>query len=355
MKRNGSIDYLKFLFSIVIVLYHYGLGFWGGYIVVEGFFMITGYLMIGSLMRNRSEGELPADSTAKFVLHKYSEIFWPLLFSAISGFLIWEFLIYEHTAELAFTRIPYLLFEVFPVQVAGFSGFWATGVSWYLSAMLIAVALIHPFAKKDPLRFSYTVAPIASILLYGFLCYHFGNLDLSNSWVLDGLLNGALLRAVADICAGCILWCLVHRAKEKISMGMRIFYTVAELAGLWYLFQTITTQGKARTWEDFILAALIFGVLYLALSGKTLFSLIPANPVSRAMATISTYIYLNHYAWNIYFDQTYADRTQEEMLGWYILCVAASSLAAWGLTKLTSWGIRTVKRRKTEKAAVSLN
>ena len=55
MKRNSSIDYLKFLFSVIIVLYHYGLWFSGGYIVVEGFFMITGFLMMGQIRESGTD------------------------------------------------------------------------------------------------------------------------------------------------------------------------------------------------------------------------------------------------------------------------------------------------------------
>ena len=85
MKRNSSIDYLKFLFSVIIVLYHYGLWFSGGYIVVEGFFMITGFLMMGSLYRQKDAVELPPDGTAKFVFRKYKAIFLPLLFPLSVG------------------------------------------------------------------------------------------------------------------------------------------------------------------------------------------------------------------------------------------------------------------------------
>ena len=46
-KRNGYIDIIKFLFAIIIAEFHLGTGvFPGGRLAVEGFFMISGFLMI---------------------------------------------------------------------------------------------------------------------------------------------------------------------------------------------------------------------------------------------------------------------------------------------------------------------
>lgn len=301
----------------------------------------------------------PPDSTAKFVLHKYSAIFLPLLFSAISGFLIYECLIYGNTADVSVTRIPLLLFEIFPTQIAGFFGFWATGVSWYLAAMLMAIAMVHPFAKKDPLKFGYTAAPVISILVYGLLCHQFNALDVPNSWVLE-IVNTGLLRGLAGICAGCVLFCLVKRSETKVSLGMQCVFTAAELVGFWYLLSTISDAEKARTNIDFVLTAVLFGILYLALSGKTLFSRIPANPVSRVMATVSTYIFLNHYPWCVYFSQTYFDtnlRTREEMFWPFLGCVATSALATWTLTVVTRRLLKQIKKirlsKLSEKEALS--
>ena len=349
MRRNGTVDYLKFMFSLVILLFHFGLFFDGGYIMVEGFFMITGYLMMTSLTRKRGDGEDAPDSTAKFVFRKYTAIFFPLLFSAISGTLIYEFLIYKDTVEEAIRKIPLLLFEVFPAQNAGFSGFWATGVSWYLAAMLLSIAILHPFVKKNPLRFAYTAAPVISILVYGLLCHQMKSLSVPNSWIYD-LVNTGLLRGIAGISMGCVLYALISRSTQKVSPGMRIFGTVAALAGFWYLFRVIMDEKQVRTTKDFILVAVIFGILYVCLSGKTVFSLLPSNAISKAFATVSTYIFLNHYAWCRYFHTRFPERDKTELVGWFLLCVAVSSLVAWGLTTLANLLVKKVKEAKKRKA-----
>ena len=42
-KRNGNVELLRFLFAWIIVLFHGGLHFKGGYLAVEFFFTITGF------------------------------------------------------------------------------------------------------------------------------------------------------------------------------------------------------------------------------------------------------------------------------------------------------------------------
>lgn len=347
MKRNGTIDYLKFIFSIIILLYHFGMYFLGGYIMVEGFFMISGYLMMTSLVRKADDGA--PDGTARFVFHKYRAIFFPLLFSAISGALIYILLVYDYTAEQLLRQLPLILFEVFPTQNAGYIGFFTTGVSWYLSSMLLSIAILHPFAKKDPLKFAYTAAPVISILLYGLLCHRMGSLDVPNSWVQD-LVNTGLLRGIAGISAGCVLYALVKRSSVRVTVSNRIFGTLAILLGFAYLVCIIMDTEQVRTVKDFVLVAVIFGILYVCLSDKSLFSLLPSGKVSKAFATVSTYIFMNHFAWCIYFHTEYAGSMRFRVLPYFLLCVAGSSVAVWLLSTLAEYFLKRIKEARRKKA-----
>jgi putative flippase GtrA len=96
--------------------------------------------------------------------------------------------------------------------------------------------------------------------------------------------------------------------------------------------------------------AVIFGILYLCLSGKTVFSLLPSNAISKAFATVSTFIFLNHYAWCGFFHTKYADRELKEMLPYFLLCVAMSVVATWILTTLTNLLLKKIKEKKKQKA-----
>ena len=345
MRRTGSIDYIKFIFSLFILFYHFGLVFQSGYIVVEGFFMITGYLMMASLCRKNARQEENPYGTAQFVFRKYRSVLFPLLFSALIGFFVYEVLIYEHPLEFTAERVPMLLFEVLPLQMAGFEGMWTTGVSWYLSAMLLGIAILHPLVKKDPLRFGSTAAPVIALLGYGLLSHNYGHLDVPNLWILE-IVNTGLIRGIAGLCGGFAIYCLANRQGVKEpSLPIRFLYSA--LAGLgWYLlFRTVMQPRTERIVSDFILTGAIFLFLSLVLSGKTLLSLVPSGKLSRALATVSTFVYLNHYPWSVYLSYAYPQLTAWQRLPRYLICVTTSCLLVWGLTTLCEYFLRLAKKR----------
>ncbi len=353
MNRNYTIDIIKFVFSIIILLYHFRCIFWGGYLAVEGFFMISGFLMMNTLLSQKKESLLQADSSARFVLRKYSAIFLPLLFSAISGFLIYELLINNSSLQTTIKRIPLLLFEVFPVQVAGFEAYYATGVTWYLSALFLGIAIIHPLAKKDPERFAYTFCPPIIILCYGFLCYRSGKLDLPCTWFSD-FINSGMIRGIAGLCMGCLVFVLSKKsADKKQTVLSRIIFSLIALAGWVFFFRYITDFDSVRSSYDFITTAVLFVVLYLELSRKTVLSIIFRHKWTRILSTVSSYIFMNHYAWAQYFINNHPDLTWQQQLPWYLLCVAVSSSAVALLTFLTRMAVKGIKAR-TLKTTASL-
>ena len=348
MVRQSSIDFIKFFLSIIILFLHFEYIFSGGYLAVEGFFMISGFLMMRSLCKKHDPSP---ESTARFVLHKYAAVFVPLLFSAISGYLIYEFLVFKDTYDVALRKIPLLFYEIVPLQVAGFDVMYATGVSWYLSAMLLAIALIHPFAKKDPLRFAYTVCPTAALLIYGFLCACCGHLSIPDTWVAGGLLNSGLLRGLAGISAGCFLYALVSRASEKKapSMAARCAFTLLEIMGWGFLLLLMSDAQFVSTTVDYVFVPVMFGVLYIAFSQKSLFCLFINHKWTSVLSTCSTFIFMNHFSWAQYFKASYPEKSKPELLPWYILCTVVSSVVVFLLTKLTELLIGKIKAgRKKE-------
>ena len=344
MNRNHSIDVIKFVFSIVILLHHFNLLFFSGYLAVEGFFMISGFLMMNSLFAQTQETILKENSSARFVFKKYSAIFLPLLFSAISGFLIYELLVITDATEPIIQRIPYLLFEIFPLQVVGFEAYYATGVSWYLSALFLGIAIIHPLAKRNPERFAYTVCPPVILLFYGFLCFKLKNLNVPCVWLLD-FINSGLIRGIAGLCAGCLLFVLSKNSNKakKITLIPRILYSVLALAVWFFFFQSITNKDLIQTTHDFITTAALFGALYLELSQKTILSLIFRHRWTSILSTVSTYVFMNHYAWAQYFLTLYPNSTWQEVLPWYLLCTAVSSCAVALLTFIVRFTAKKLK------------
>ncbi len=65
MKRNGTIDFFKFIFTLIIIIYHSfsfvsrkTAYFKGGYVFVAYFFIVSGLLMAKSLCKQNENEKL---------------------------------------------------------------------------------------------------------------------------------------------------------------------------------------------------------------------------------------------------------------------------------------------------------
>ena len=94
-KRNGAIDFWKFVFCMIIAIYHgrymggsvpYALFKDGGYLAVEFFFLVSGFLMAKSAKRAEETSRLQLGTeTAQFIWHKAKIILPYFIFAYIVG------------------------------------------------------------------------------------------------------------------------------------------------------------------------------------------------------------------------------------------------------------------------------
>lgn len=349
MKRNSAIDYLKFIFSIIIFIYHCGFSFYNGYIVVEGFFMISGYLMFCSMNKNKEQISLP-EASAKFVWNKYKSLFLPLFFSAISGLFIYNILIFPTPFNKAIESLPLLIFEIFPLQCAGFPGLWTTGVSWYISAMLLSMAILYPIYKRNPKFSANTICPILAILIYGLLHFSFGHIEVTNQWIF-GILNTGMLRAIAGISAGFFLGSLVQRSENShCSTPKKIVLSVLELIALVSLISLMFNVSYMRSSFDLVFVVIQFVILWIALSNKAWHTPHISNKKTKILSNISLFLFLNHYPWCHYL-RINASSTEQaiKLFPKTILCVAVSCIVTWALTILTRFIISVIKNKIKQK------
>ncbi len=342
-KRNSYLDVMKFLFSIIIILYHTDVFFFGGYIVVEAFFMISGYFMMKSLGKSNSEDSLGV-ATASFVAKKYKSIIFFLIPSAIIGCIAYIYIMPRDTKDVILQAVL-MIFELAPMQVAGFTGFYTTGVAWYLSAMLLSLLIVYPLARKFKDTFSLVACPLASVLIYGFLMYNAGNMDVPNSWI-NNMFNTGLLRGVAGLSAGCFLYeCAERLSERKVCIGSRIFFTLLEIAGWGYCVYIMHEYPKSM--YDAALIFIMFGLLLIGINRYSLLSCLIQFKWTRHLATVSTVVYLNHYYWSKFLTAQYPQLSQSTHLALYLALIAVSSALVYGVGRLMMyiWDSRAVKKQ----------
>ncbi len=207
--RNGKIELLRFLFALVIAVYHLGCSveydtekFKAGYLAVEFYFLVSGYLFASSLSKKNAEnGEQLLSTSLSFMWKKYLSFAYDYLAVIIMTSIAW--IPYFHLSlrswliKMAQSVPTFLTLQMFGFKTAD----WYVPV-WYLSAMMIAMFVLTPVLLKYGKFYSLYVSPVLSLVFLGFIFKEKGTFNVSApSW--EGFINLGMMRAFAEISIGC--------------------------------------------------------------------------------------------------------------------------------------------------------
>ncbi len=194
-KRNGTIELLRFVFCIVVLLFHitndiHSVGREGGVfrlggLSVEFFFIVSGYYMACSIAKQNETHSL---SVWNYIKNKISPILpYHLVFNTV---VILGSIFINHRG---FEEVLNKMTSYFFLPVVGFNDFeWALGAEWYIGCMLFVMAILYPIMQKNNKAICEYVAPVLAFILLGFLASH-------NESIINA---DRLLRAFAGILLG---------------------------------------------------------------------------------------------------------------------------------------------------------
>lgn len=302
-ERNNAVDFLQFLFCMAIVCHHsymlmypsvFPCYFQGAWIFTDFFFFLSGILMIGSAEK------VPIDSrkhvwreTGKFILHKFGRIY-PYFLTAF--FLHFGIVRYFESKSLmeCFSDLADSIWTLLMVYMLGFNDCGTLGVSWYLSAMLIAMAFLFPLLLVNERLYLHTLAPVIVVAAYVLLDMHSGGQGLGGGSPREyiGFAMTGTVRAFGGLCAGALLRSAAkYMAEFRNSPGyVRIFYTMLELCGYGYV---ICRSAKEIVGKDSYVCLLILAVsLTLTVSGVTYSGGFLPDAVCRYLGRLSLSVYL---------------------------------------------------------------
>lgn len=334
--RNSSIDFIKFLFAIIILVFHFGRiegneFIPGGYIVVEGYFMISGYFMMNSVRKSK-ECNIGKD-TLNFIGRKLSSFFLPLLFSNLLAYLVLAFR-EGYSIGTALAKSVYLLSDIFPLQITGIENLCPTGATWYISAMMIALLILYPIARKTGSSFTRVICPLIVFLLYGALCREYIAISVIMNEFVGTPLAAGLLRGIAGIAAGCMLFECVQATKDyKVTLFGQVCFLGAELLSVAFIF--VYMVRFSRTQMDYFTLPFFFILLYSYFGRKSLFSRKFSFKASKHLSTVSFLLYLNHNYWNYLIAERYPDMAYTDKIVFSLIGTAAASIVVQAATLLT--------------------
>ena len=240
-QRNGKIELYRFIFSVYVVLFHISRNTLPKYKLavstklslaahgcmgVEFFFVLSGFLMGASLYRKVSseqkdllsgnsnhESKKLADDWCGFLKRKYLGIFSPHVIAFIILYPL--YCVGKHFGVKGWIvtlvdNIP----AFFLLQKTGlYHGAIVNSVEWYISSMLIAMAIWYPIARKWYHQVARYIAPITAILIIGHIYHVSGHITGSSNW--QGFTFRCNLRAIAEIAIGLFLYEFTRRCMES--------------------------------------------------------------------------------------------------------------------------------------------
>ena len=430
-QHNVTIDFLRFLFSVIVVLHHsrYVLGddncyFLGGSLAVEFFFFVSGYLLLvgadkagrkngagyllpggvdmagrkngagyllsgGADMAGRKNGAgylfpdgvdmagrteaagletkgvgagttgiggeangigaetngIGAEAngigseTLHFILHKIRSFLPEFLIAWWIGFVLIG-VVRQYGVLDYLKAFGNDFWELTLVKMSGLFTHGIDGAMWYLSAMLLGMAILYPLLRTKRDLMAHLVCPLLALFLYGYLCQAEGHPRDPIVWL--GLCYKGLVRAIAGLCTGVVICVAVRRLKRFSPSGLtKTGNALAIGVQLLCLLLTIRYMAEQEPSEyDYFYMFLLMVLVLLSFAGFGLESVLGNSQrlhlLSAFLGKYSLSLYLGH----LYFAQHVNELLPEELYSGkirmtvYLAAAFANGLLVMGLSAL---------------------
>jgi len=189
-KRNYAFDFLKVFLVYVVVVHHSGALtsiLHRGYMSVDCFFMISGYLIARTLDAH------PQMSTGKYLKRRLISLYPAYLFAYILLAAV-----YILVGKFRYDRTYGALLEILLLQDVCIVSNSINYGMWYLSVLMTAGTLIYFFLGHMPRKLTTVLSLLISVFLYA---WH-KTLGGIEQWGMVGILYPPFWRGTAGICAG---------------------------------------------------------------------------------------------------------------------------------------------------------
>lgn len=296
-KRNFALDFLKFVFAVLIVLFHSNRFsnsvderiIINGSKGVEFFFIVSGCMLAMSAEKREAGPSLGMD-TWQFLKHKFMGLMPNYYIAWIFSFTLFHIVTGFETVWYDFIRsIPELLL----FQMSGMSWYNYNGVTWYLSAMLISMLIIYPLIRKYTDTFFYILAPLGFLFSMGYLMQNYSNLSVILEW--NTLVLAGLIRAFSEILLGCVVYKLSKSFQNYSTKINRALFTAAEWFIYGYTIFFISVYKVSK--YDFILLFFLAAAVCITVSGVSYDDIIFNHRIFAWLGKYSFSLYLGHTFW----------------------------------------------------------
>lgn len=337
-KRNGKIDFLKFIFAVIVVIHHGrnvigadNLPFLGGAFAVEYFFIVSGYLLMASI-RRMPKSELPIGiETRNFMVKKFKS-FYPEVFVAFVLATIVAFQFSELTLQ---DQLILSFHELTLLNMTGMGVVSVNAPTWYLSSMLLGMLILFPLVRKKPETMSNIVLPVLILLVLGGLSGNKTSPRNPTDWM--SITYKGNLRAFAEMSIGVCIYPLVEKLKSvKISAFGRVLLTILEYVCYVSLIEYMRLYDASRR-DYYYLFVYVIAIL-ISFSEQGIDTKLFQTRIFSWLGKFSFALYLGHHCWSKHLNAILpAEIPFQKRFVIYSVCAALSAAVIMVLSALIRW------------------
>ena len=339
-KRVGEMEFLRFIFSIIII-FHHSRNFIGnetalflnGSFAVEFFFILSGFLMMKSVGKmSEQPGNLGAE-TFSFIKKKYLSLYPDVIISWIIG-AVATIVIGQLSLMAIATLVRDGVWEMSLLTMTGLRLETINDALWYLSSMLLAMAILFPLLRKYKNTAKLVIIPLITVLIFGYFAAEHSSIRSPFDWL--GFTYRGNLRAIADMGVG-IIACQITEVfqTKKLTVFFKTLLTGVKYVGIVGLVMYMYfIRDAARLPYDMFCIVAIAVVIGLIFSGQTYGERLFNNGVVGFLGKFSLPLYLSHYYWADLMKLLMPNAGKTEITVVYFLLSFASAAAVMALSAL---------------------
>ena len=321
--ENYYIDFLRFIFSFIILFYHswlftgnFGNGlFNAGYYGVDFYFIVTGYLMMNSISKKK-EGKDTLKSTFQYIYNKIKRLFPSLIVCFLVGII---FAYGRNVLDIRLLLSNRIIGELLQLGIFGYD--MTINVSWwYISAMLFVLMFLYPLAKKYKGKYIYYICPLILFITLGLIRKLDININDPLCWTF--IFRNGFYKALIFIILGNISFELSKKIqKQKFNKKQKIIITIVET--LIYLLLILSMHFD---YFGSILMALLFTInIAITFSNQSLTSDLFKSSFWTKLGKFGFYIYLTHMSIRVYLSRHNHYRYRIMLLYFCLISIVVSA------------------------------
>ena len=214
ISKNGSIEFLRFLFISVIVVWHFNNIvpiFKCGDFAVDFFFILAGAMLFRSFLVH------PGQDALQFTGKRVHRIFFEWMITLVPVFIIRsrEF-IFTHTC-LSFENLAKLFLRFFhELLFLGQNGIYhgtTNYASWFISVLIVGGGIIYSVIYFFKDKATFLCFPVFCLLSFTF----YYSLPESDLWSVKGCIDLQFLRGCSEMALGASIYHIAEKYQNVLQ------------------------------------------------------------------------------------------------------------------------------------------